>query len=384
MSERPLHRLLLDWYDAHRREMPWRGHPDPYAVWVSEIMLQQTQVDTVRGYFTRFLSSFPTVGALAAAPQEAVLKAWEGLGYYSRARNLHQAAQQVLASGGALPRTAAAWSALPGVGAYTAAAIASICHGEAVPVVDGNVARVFARMLAWPDDFRKPAARDRLAAWLQPHVAASRRPGDFNQAMMDLGATLCTPRQPACDACPLHRACIARQTDRQGLFPYRPAQRARPLRITAVAVVRDPLGRTLFIRRPSDGLLGGLWELPSATLSDAAPAPRAAAQALRAQTGLALSAAVARGTVTHAFTHFKLLSHVFAARLRQAAVPPAYVFATPSELPLTTASRRALALCAPARAHPPGGKRAPTRSSSSARPGTVSTGQGNPRRNVAP
>lgn len=348
----PLHRRLLDWYDAHPREMPWRGHPDPYAVWVSEIMLQQTQVETVRGYFPRFLEAFPTVAALAAAPQQAVLKAWEGLGYYSRARNLQKAAQRVAARGGPLPASAASWAELPGVGAYTAAAIASICFGEAAPVVDGNVARVFARRLAWSDDFRKPAARAKLAAWLQPHIEASKRPGDFNQAMMDLGATLCTPRAPACDRCPLRAACRARQEGRQGDFPVKPAKRTPPARAYVAALVRDADGRVLFVQRPTDGLLGGLWELPNAPITGA-PARRDALRALREQTGLTVKDAAPLGTVTHAFTHFTQLLHVYEVRLKPGSPvegrppcrpPVPAVFAVPSDLPLTTATRRALAL----------------------------------------
>lgn len=349
-----LHRLLLDWYDAHRREMPWRGHPDPYAVWVSEIMLQQTQVETVRGYFARFLAAFPTVSALAAAPQQEVLKAWEGLGYYSRARNLQRAAQSVAAGGGRLPQAAAQWSALPGVGPYTAAAIASICFGELTPVVDGNVARVFARFLGWAEDFSKPAARAKLAGWLQPHIEASSRPGDFNQAMMDLGATVCTPRAPACERCPLTTGCLARRESRQAELPSKPPKKATPTRVAVAALVRDPGGRVLFVQRPTDGLLGGLWELPAVALSRK-PTRRDALRALREQTGLAADRATPLGTVVHVFTHFKLLLHVYAVpcaslpSLRPGPLPavrdlPAAAFCVPSELPLTTATRRALAL----------------------------------------
>ncbi len=343
----PLHRLLLDWYDAHRREMPWRDHPDPYAVWVSEIMLQQTQVDTVRGYFARFLAAFPTVSSLAAAPQQDVLKAWEGLGYYSRARNLQKAAQAVVSSGCLLPRSAAQWSELPGVGPYTAAAIASICFGEKTPVVDGNVARIFARLLGWADDFRKPAARAKLAAWLQPHIEASRRPGDFNQAMMDLGATVCTPRAPACARCPLAGGCQARRTGRQSDYPALPPRKRVPTRIAAAALACAPGGRVLLVQRPPDGLLGGLLELPSVAASEP-PSPRDALRALREQAGLVARRAAPLGTVSHAFSHFKLQLHVFAVRLppRESAQPPGLTarFALPSELPLTTATRRALAL----------------------------------------
>ena len=353
-----LHRRLLLWYDAHKREMPWRGHPDPYAVWVSEIMLQQTQVDTVRGYFARFLERFPTVSALAAAPQQAVLKAWEGLGYYTRARNLQKAAQSIAAQCGApLPHTAADWSALPGVGPYTAAAIASICFGENAPVVDGNVIRVFARFLGWTDDFRKPPARARLAAWLQPHIEASRRPGDFNQAMMDLGATLCAPHAPACDRCPLRSDCLARRDERQDELPVRPAKKAIPTRAAVAALVRDADGRVLFTQRTEEGLLSGLWELPTISVLRK-PTRRDALKALREQTGITALRAEPLGTVTHVFSHFKLLLHVYAVPLTSPREPfeiassrsPLSLnktpprFAVPADLPLTTATRRALAL----------------------------------------
>jgi len=343
----PLHRRLLDWYDAHKREMPWRGHPDPYAVWVSEIMLQQTQVETVRGYFQRFLDAFPSVSALAAAPPQRVLKAWEGLGYYSRARNLQRAACCVTERGDRLPRTTAEWAALPGVGAYTAAAIASICFGEPSPVVDGNVARVFARCLGWSDDFRKPAPRARLAAWLRPHIEASRRPGDFNQAMMDLGATVCTPRAPSCDACPLASGCLARREGRQAEFPFRPPRKPVPTRIEAAALTRDAAGRVLVVRRPAEGLLGGLWELPGIAVEGRAPTGRDALRALRTHTGLKGIRARPLGVVVHVFSHFRQELHVYTAAVAASAVSGGtWRFAEPDGLPLTTAARRALALVA--------------------------------------
>jgi A/G-specific adenine glycosylase len=346
LSAKGLARDLLAWYDANRREMPWRGHPDPYAVWVSEIMLQQTQVKTVLGYFDRFLAAFPTVAALAAEPQQQVLKLWEGLGYYTRARNLQKAAQAVVAHGGALPRDLAGWSALPGVGAYTAAAIVSICHGVAAPVVDGNVIRVFARYLGWGDDFRKPQSRVRLAAWLQPHIEASGRPGDFNQAMMELGATLCTPRAPGCGGCPLRRGCVAMRDERQGEFPARPAKKAMPVRLAVAVLIRDDAGRVLVAQRPAEGLLGGLWELPNREV-ERVPAA-ADVRTLFAQTGLAVVRLKPRGAYTHVFSHFKLVWHVYEARLRTESQPgpsvrfPPLRFAAPGELPLATQTRRVI------------------------------------------
>ncbi|HOR98805.1 MAG TPA: A/G-specific adenine glycosylase [Kiritimatiellia bacterium] len=338
---------LLSWYRINRREMPWRDHPDPYAVWVSEIMLQQTRVDTVRGYFVRFLEAFPTVRTLAEAPEQAVLKKWEGLGYYSRARNLRRAAQILMEQGGAWPRSAEAWATLPGVGPYTAAAIASICFGACEPVVDGNVIRVFARYLGWEDDFRTRLSREKLAAWLRPHVMRSPAPGDFNQAMMDLGATVCTPRIPTCAVCPLRRSCQARREGRQTAYPVKPKSQAIPVRHSIAARVRDARGRVLFTQRVDEGLLKGLWELPSVEVTNSATG-RDAQRALRRLTGLRAARVRCVGTIRHAFSHFRLVMRVYelteiSGLLDTGRQPPAR-FAQPARLPLTTATRRALTL----------------------------------------
>ena len=306
--------------------MPWRGDPDPYAVWVSEIMLQQTRVETVRGYFARFLRAFPDVRALATAPQEAVLKQWEGLGYYARARNLQAAARQLAAPGRVLPKTSAAWAALPGVGPYTAAAIASISFGEPAPVVDGNVARVLSRLRLLPDDFRKPGPRQALADWLRPAIASADSPGDFNQALMDLGETICHPRDPACAECPLARRCLARRASRQAEFPARTPRKPLPVRRVTALLVRGPGGRVLLAKRVATPLLKGLWELPEASTL-AAPRTRRL------------------GVIEHAFSHFRQTVTVLQA---EGPVPvlesPALRFARPEELPLTTVARRALEL----------------------------------------
>jgi A/G-specific adenine glycosylase len=328
--------------------MPWRGHPDPYAVWVSEIMLQQTRVETVRPYFRRFLARFPSAQALAAAPEADVLKCWEGLGYYSRARNLQAAAQKIAAANnGCLPRSAARLGELPGIGPYTAAAIASICFGERIPVVDGNVARVFSRFLGWRDDFRKPAARDKLATWLQPHMPpAGSGAGDFNQAMMELGALVCLPRAPACARCPLADTCHARRGGTQSEFPFRPAQKDSPVRHACAVVVRRQ-GRVLLVQRPAGGLLGGFWELPGGETQHR-PDAHAAAAAVKRQTGLNVSGPASRGALTHVFSHFRLQLALFTAaravgRLR---TPGRWCSAADlARLPIATAHRRALQVC---------------------------------------
>lgn len=310
--------------------MPWRGHPDPYAVWVSEIMLQQTQVDTVRPYFARFLEAFPTIAALAAAEDAPLLKAWEGLGYYTRVRNLRKAAQAVMtAHGGALPRTAEALRTLPGIGAYTAAAIASICFGEPVPVVDGNVARVFARRNALPDDFKKEPPRRALAAWLTPHIAASGAPSDFNQAMMELGALVCTPHRPACLLCPLRPECRAAAEGRQEDFPVAPARKALPERKGRVVVVRDAQGRLLLKRHSGERLLEGFWELPE-----------------RDRLPFAVGKTRRLGTYRQTFSHFRITLSVHRAPTLETppALPEDCVWcADPASLPLTTATRKILA-----------------------------------------
>lgn len=338
---------LLSWYRANRREMPWRDHPDPYAVWISEIMLQQTRVETVCGYFARFLEAFPTVRALADASGQAVLKKWEGLGYYSRARNLRRAAQILAGQGGVWPRRPEEWAALPGVGPYTAAAIASICFGAREPVVDGNVIRVFARYLGWEDDFRTQRSREKLAAWLRPHIARSPVPGDFNQAMMDLGATVCAPRTPECAVCPLRRSCRARREGRQTAYPVKPAPKAIPVRNCVAARVRDAGGRVLFTQRVGEALLKGLWELPSVEVAHPATG-RDAQRALRRLTGLRAARVRCVGTIRQAFSHFRLVMRVYeltgVCGVPEAGRQPPARFAAPALLPLTTATRRALRL----------------------------------------
>jgi A/G-specific adenine glycosylase len=258
---------LLSWYRAARRDLPWRRTRDPYAIWVSEIMLQQTRVATATPYWERWMARLPTVGALADAPLDDVLALWAGLGYYSRARNLHRGAVHVVREhGGELPRSAAALRAIPGVGRYTAGAIASIAFDEATPLVDGNVARVLARVFAIEEDVKSTAGGKRLWA-LAGELVPVEAPGDFNQALMELGATVCTPRAPDCPSCPLAARCAARATGRQAelpVVPPRPAAASLP-RLVQVAAWIERDGKVLLGRRPASGLYGGLWELPQAS-----------------------------------------------------------------------------------------------------------------------
>ena len=246
---------LLSWYDVHRRALPWRGTRDPYCVWLSEIMLQQTQTETVKSYYARFLERFPDVFALADAPEDAVLKLWEGLGYYSRARNLHAAAKQVAgALNGRFPEDADGLRRLPGVGPYAANAIASIAYGEPAPALDGNQARVLSRVLAWEPPIKTPFD---LLAPAQALISKA-RPGDYNQALMDLGAMVCMPRQALCDGCPVADFCKARLEDAALEFPRKPAP--TPKREEAWSIVLLRVQGRLLVRRRPKGLLGGLYE----------------------------------------------------------------------------------------------------------------------------
>ncbi|WP_156679600.1 A/G-specific adenine glycosylase [Sphingomonas profundi] len=305
---------LLSWYDVHARTLPWRAPPgapaaDPYRVWLSEVMLQQTTVAAARAYFLRFTERWPTVESLAAAGEEAVMAAWAGLGYYARARNMLACARAVAAAGGRFPDTEAGLIALPGIGRYTAAAIAAIAFGRRAVVVDANVERVVARLFAIETPL--PAARAAIHAAADA-ITPDARAGDFAQAMMDLGATICTPRAPACAICPLREGCAGVRTGAPERLPVKPAKRARPRRHgTAFWLERD--GHVLLHRRPAKGLLGGMRALPSGpwTPADADMADTAADGGMADAPAAAAWRAV--GRVEHVFTHFALDLAVVAA-----------------------------------------------------------------------
>ncbi|HVU51151.1 MAG TPA: A/G-specific adenine glycosylase [Polyangia bacterium] len=306
-----LARPLLAWYDRARRDLPWRRAPSPYKTLVSEFMLQQTVVATVEPYFERFLARFPDVAALAAASEDEVTAAWSGLGYYARARNLHRAARAVVERhAGALPADEAALRALPGVGPYTAAAVAAIAFGARTFALDGNGARVTARLYGVGDSIDGPATRDALRARGLAEVPAARA-GDFNQAVMELGATVCTPRAPRCDACPLSRRCRAHAEGAVARIPARTPKRGKlAVRVACCACV-DGAGRVLLVRRQA-GLLAGTWALPTVEIEgeDAGAAARAAVREL----GVRAGRLVARGAVRHVFTHRDVTAEVFRAR----------------------------------------------------------------------
>jgi A/G-specific adenine glycosylase len=302
---------LLAWYRAHRRDLPWRRTRDPWAIWVSETMLQQTRVETVIPYWERFLVRFPDPGTLASADLDEVLGLWSGLGYYSRARNLKRAAEEVVTRfAGRVPADPEALQTLPGVGRYTAGAVASIAHDRPAPIVDGNVARVLARLLGIRDEIEGPAARARLWAEAEA-LAAGEAPGELNQALMELGALVCAPRAPRCDACPVSDACDARAAGDAETLPRRAPKRA-PKRVHAVAALVERRGRALAVRRPARGLLGGLWELPGGEVgSPRAAGADALAALLRARTGLAVADVAPAGRLEYAFTHRTLRLRLF-------------------------------------------------------------------------
>ncbi|MCS6909901.1 MAG: A/G-specific adenine glycosylase [Anaerolineales bacterium] len=310
---------LLNWYQSQQRSLPWRSSSDPYQIWVSEVMLQQTRVETVLPYYARWLERFPTVDSLAAASQQEALAMWEGLGYYSRARNLHRAAQKVVKEfGGRIPSTVAELRMLPGIGAYTAAAIASIAFGVDVAVLDGNVKRVLARLFNYSGDV-KSARGEKELSMLAQRLLPPGQAGDYNQALMELGATICTPRTPACPRCPVREWCQAQQL---GLQHARPVTRKRapaPRRVFAVGVIRKR-GRVLLTQRADDGLLGGLWAFPSVSLIEAetgasSGAPSNAAldlqRGLRQSLGVCISVQAPLQTLSHAYTHFRVTAYVF-------------------------------------------------------------------------
>jgi A/G-specific adenine glycosylase len=314
VSTIPAASALLAWYDRHRRRLPWRALPgelaDPYRVWLSEIMLQQTTVAAVIPYFEKFITRFPTVQALAAAEEEAVLAAWAGLGYYARARNLHACARAV-AEAGSFPDTLDGLRALPGIGPYTAAAVGAIAFGIPVVPVDGNVERVASRLFAIqaPLPGAKPAIQS-AAARLGEQSAARARPSDFAQALFDLGATLCAPTNPACALCPWRDPCEGRRLGVAAGLPRKAPKKLRPRRFGVHFWLTDKQGQVLLRRRPPSGLLGGMTELPGTLWRDEPWGAGAALKLAPAQADWQPA-----GQVRHVFTHFELAIDLFAASL---------------------------------------------------------------------
>lgn len=307
-----LSQRLLQWYAIQARDLPWRKSQDPYRVWVSEIMLQQTQVAAVIPYYQRWLKRFPTLKALADAPLADVLSHWEGLGYYSRARNMHKAAQQVLAQfGGRLPSTLEELRGLPGIGRYTAGAIASIAFKQDTAVLDGNVKRVLARVFNLTDDVKSPAGEKKL--WeLAESLVPPGEAGDYNQAVMDLGATICIPQNPTCLLCPLLGMCESQTLGVQNERPVVKRKPPTPHYNVAAAIIKHR-GRFLITQRPLDKLLGGLWEFPGGKQEPNERLSECLAREIKEELGMHIEVGEQRLTLKHAFTHFKITLHVFEA-----------------------------------------------------------------------
>ncbi len=344
---------LLAWYAQNAPRLPWRLSRDPYHIWLAEIMLQQTQVATVVPYYERFLAAFPSVQALAEAPLEQVLKLWEGLGYYSRARNLQRAAQRILAEhGGTLPRSVEALRKLDGIGRYTAGAIASIAFGQPVAALDGNVMRVLSRLYDYAEPLESAAAQRKL--WRLAEQLAQAAPSGaaaaYTQAMMDLGREICTPRRPRCAECPVGAFCRAQAAGTQAVRPLKARKAPTPHYAVGAAILHNASGELLMARRPLGGLLGGLWEFPQGQARDSEKPEAALRRALREKLELDVTVGALLAKVRHAFTHFKITLHAYACRAESLEARPLgyadlrwIALADMDQLPIARADRRLIA-----------------------------------------
>ncbi|NIS81799.1 MAG: A/G-specific adenine glycosylase [Anaerolineales bacterium] len=305
---------LLAWYRENARDLPWRRTQDPYAIWVAEVMLQQTRVETVIPYYQRWMECFPTVRDLAAADRDQVLSLWEGLGYYRRAHHLHQAAQEVVAKfDGELPCSVDELVRLPGIGKYTAAAISAIAFNQDVVPLDGNLRRVLSRLGDLEVDPRTAEGERSLVTWALDALPSGRASA-FNQALMDLGATLCTPRSPVCASCPIATACLSFQRGVQAARPVRTPRRSIPHRtVTAGVLWRE--GKVLICRRPEGELLGGLWEFPGGTQESGESLKACLRRELVEELGIVVEPGNSLGVFNHAYTHFRITLHTFECRI---------------------------------------------------------------------
>lgn len=306
---------LIDWFHEHKREMPWRSSSDPYKIWVSEIMLQQTRVDQAQPYFDRFIKRFPTVYDLAEASQQEVLKVWEGLGYYSRARHLHHAAQKVVEEyEGKLPDTYEEISDLKGIGPYTAAAVLSIAFHKPYAAVDGNIVRVLTRYFGIEEDIRSSKTRRKIQE-LADKLIDEDQPGDFNQALMELGALVCTPTNPTCNKCPLKAACSAFNQVKTDEIPYKSPSRSKPHHHIGVAVLLNGNDQVLVALRPDDVMLGGLWEFPGGKNKDNESIRETVKRECREELGVDIDLYQHIASIDHAYSHFKITLHAFTGRI---------------------------------------------------------------------
>lgn len=339
--------LLNTWYGESRRDLPWRKTIDPYCIWISEVMLQQTQVKTVKPYYRRFINRFPDVFSLARADLQTVLKEWEGLGYYSRARNMYKAAGIIAAGGGRFPDSWEGLRQLPGIGDYIASALLSIAFGKPYAVVDGNVKRVLARlfMLSWPVN---KATSHCVFQDVADQLLDRQQPGDHNQAMMEMGAMVCTPRKPRCGYCPISNHCRALASHEVQSYPHRIQRAPLPERHVVAGVVKKK-GRWLFIQRDEEGLLGGLWEFPGGAVHGDADPARICKRRIKETVNLDVDVDAHMTTVRHTYTHFKLRMDVYLCRWIAGRVhlkgPAGFRWMVPSrvfDLPLHGAMHKAL------------------------------------------
>jgi len=302
---------LLPWFRIHARKMPWRVNRSPYRVWISEAMLQQTRVETVIPYFERWMSTFPTVKDLALSDQEAVLKCWEGLGYYARARNLHKAAKVIVDQhGGVIPSHPEALRALPGIGPYTQAAILSLAFDQPYAVLDGNVERVLARLCADDGDIRKSETKKRLQA-LATRLLANQPPGAFNESFMELGATVCLPRNPLCEECPLHSVCRAYKQNAVETYPVKSKKKPVPTVEVGAAITWRDEHTFLIAKRNEQGMLGGLWEFPGGKVEAGETVEECVARELKEELNIQVNVGEHLVRVRHTYSHFKLVMDVY-------------------------------------------------------------------------
>ncbi len=314
VPEFPKHELL-EWYDRNSRDLPWRDSEDPYSIWISEVMLQQTRVDTVIDYYHRFREAFPTIQELADADRQSVLKVWEGLGYYSRARNLQDAARTVAEQfNGEVPDSYKEILSLKGVGPYTAAAVLSIAYNKPYAVVDGNVIRVLTRYFGVKEDIRSQSTKKQIQK-LADEILDRNRPGDFNQALMELGATICTPSGPDCRSCPLSAGCTAYRTAATDTIPYKSPAKQSPHHQIGVGLIKDNEDRLLIALRPEDAMLGGLWEFPGGKMRTGESIKQTVKRELKEELGVDVDVLEKFMKLNHTYSHFKITLHAYWCRI---------------------------------------------------------------------
>ncbi|VGO20967.1 A/G-specific adenine glycosylase [Pontiella sulfatireligans] len=307
---------LLPWFAANKRSMPWRSNRTPYRVWISELMLQQTRVDQATPYFHRFMKRFPSLKSLAAASQEDVLKMWEGLGYYSRARNLHKAAQIIAADySGRFPRDPAEILKLPGIGGYTVAAIGSLAFNLDMAVLDGNVIRVLSRLTAYTTDTRTTTAKKELQQ-LADELLVKGDAGNFNEAMMELGATVCLPKNPQCGECPMSKVCLGHESGRPTDYPVKAPKKKTPHMVVGAAVVTNRKGEVLIAQRREKDMLGGLWEFPGGKQETGETIQQCIVRELKEELGINIETCGFLVTVKHAYSHFTMDLHTYFAKIK--------------------------------------------------------------------